>query len=303
MATPQQINREVQKGMVTLIGFKANQIIQEAALAASGEMGRQITVFAAAYNSSVRRSRATKIAGIHRRAAQQGQAAILAAYRGRNRRNPAQPYRAGAPGIWRRDSNGAMERALTSTDFFKATGTSLAFINMDAMDRAARQWYRLNFGAGPLGAATPQPGAFRLDILGQDTGVALTLRGNGPSAAYQIPAGFWTPSGSGEEFVPYGYLKAAGRSRGALNSKRQGTKKRMSLGFPGYNFLDAGMGIIATSLSRDYTLLAQSWFEEAAATNKGPVAMVVGKTEATGLLKGINRRIDALRASGLGGFG
>lgn len=301
MAMTPRIAAEVSRGSRAIVQITASKVINQAMLSASGEMGRQLAVFAAAFNSSVRRSRSTKIAGIHKRAAIQAQAAILSAYKGRNRRNPAQPYRSEAPGKWRRDSNGAMERALASTDFFRATGTQLSFINMDAMDRAARQWYRLNFGAGPAGAATPKPGAFPLQILGRNAG-QLSLRGNGPSGAYMIPAGIWRPRGAGEEFIPIGYLAEVGRTVGARNSARVATKKRMSIGFPGYNFLDAGMDDLAAGLSKGYTLLVQSWFQEAVSANTGPVAFVIGRNEASGLLPGIEKRIDMLSRRGLGGF-
>jgi hypothetical protein len=300
--TAAAVNREVARGITAMVAVTAGKVIQEAALSTSGEMGRQLAVFAAAYKSSVRRSRGTKIANIHRNAAVRAQSAILTAYRGRNRRNPAQPYRQNAPGKWKRDSNGAMERGLNSTDFFKATGAGLQFINMDSMDRAARQWYRLNFGAGPAAAATPVPGAFPLQILGQDTGLRLSLQGFGASDPFMMPAGVWKPSGGGSEFVPIGYLREVGTHAGARNAARTASKKRMSLGFPGYNFLDAGMDDLAAGLSQGYTLLAQSWFKEAATTNKGPVAFVIGKGEASGLLPGLNKRIDMLVRRGLGGF-
>lgn len=302
MAMDPRIGREVQRGINAMVQIEAAKILSETNLAMSGAMGRQLAIFAAAFNSSVRRSRGTKIANIHRNAATQAQAAILSAYRGRNRRNPVQPYRSDAPGKWKRDSNGAMERALNSTDFFKATASGLGFINMDAMDRAARQWYRLNFGAGPAGSTTPRPGAFPLQVLGRNTGLSLSLRGNTPSGAYMIPAGVWRPRGGGSEFIPIGYLAEIGRTVGARNSARVASKKRMSVGFPGYNFMDAGMDDLAAGLSKGYSLLAQSWFQEAVAANTGPVAFVATQGEATKLLPALEKRIDSLARRGLGGF-
>lgn len=283
------IGRIVADGVDTMILAEAGAIINSAAANAKGQVGKALSIFAAAYGSSVRRSRGGRIESIHRKSAQEAQAAILTAYRGRSRRNPSESYRQNAPGVWKRDSGGAMERALASPEFFKATGTRLSFIDTAVMDRGARQWYRLNFGAGPAGSATPRANAFPMQILGREAG-SLGLGGLGPSGAYAMPAGFWSPSGSGSQFTPIGYFKQSG---GAKSASHKFMKGRMSLGFPGYGFLDAGIAVLAESLGAGYSKLADEWFQEAVAKNTGPIAFVVSTDEAAALLPVFESRVEA----------
>lgn len=297
------INRQVAEGVNAIVRVQTSKVLNQAAAHVGGQAGQQLAVFAAAFNSAVRRSRSGRIQRIHRDAAIRAQSAIHSAYVNRNVRNPSSSYRENAPGKWKRDSNGAMERGLKSPEFFRATGTQLEFINKNAMDRAARQWYRLNFGAGPAGAATPQPGAFPMRILGRDSGILLSLRGNAPSKGFMIPAGIWLQNAGGSEFVPYGYMREVGRTVGARGKRRTASKKRMSIGFPGYNYLDAGIDDLAIGLGAGYTQLAAEWFREATAKNTGPVAFVISQKEASGMLPSIERNIDKLaRAGTLGRF-
>lgn len=275
------MSQEAARAINTLLTIRMGEVLAQASESITGQVGKQVSVFAAAFQSSARRSRGNRIQAIHTMAAREAQSAILTAYTSRNRRNPAQPYRDTAPGKWKRDSNGAMNRALNSPEFFKATGTQLAFVNKNVMDRSARQWYRLNFGAGPAAAATPRPGAFPMQILGRKTGLSLNLAGNGPSGAYSMPAGFFN---NGGQFTPLGYVREAGLTVTNRTAKRSFTKKRMSIGFPGYMFLDAGVRVLSASLGRGYTNLSNEWFNEAISSNTGPVAFVIRPSAAAKIL-------------------
>lgn len=64
------------------------------------------------------------------------------------------PYRQDDEGALKRYSGGKMLKALEGPGFYKADGRRLQMINPSVLDRQAKQWYRLNFGAKP--AATPE---------------------------------------------------------------------------------------------------------------------------------------------------
>lgn len=87
-----------------------------------------------------------------------------------------------------RYANGALLRALQSDSMYRATSRGLYFIDTDVLDREARQWRRLNFGAGgggPEGSMIP-PKRFPVTGLGLMIGIEPD-----PRPAFRIPRGMW----------------------------------------------------------------------------------------------------------------
>lgn len=112
-----------------------------------------------------------------------------------------QSYRIGM----NRYSGGVLKRALQSPEMFAVSAESIAFPNEDILDREAKHWYRLNFGAG----TEEQARTHVLRLWGQSSQFYV----NRPAApAFQMPIGRWgdlayngSPGGYG--FYPRGTSK------------------------------------------------------------------------------------------------
>lgn len=114
------------------------------------------------------------------------QRSLVASYAGRRYRRPIGSYRVGD-----RYSGGALARALSNPDMVKATAFGLYFINVDRLDREARHWRRLNFGAGAGGAeGIEAPGQFPVTGMGLMIGLEPD-----PRPSFTMPRGLWLSRG------------------------------------------------------------------------------------------------------------
>lgn len=127
-------------------------------------------------------------------------------------------YRAGAAEPYTRDAGGKLYAALSSSRMWSAEKNGILFINRTHLDQYARQWYRLNFGAGPRATTGRKHQRYRVRIFGQNAG-RVSLNSYRPSPRFLMPAGFWSKDGglnpiapsegrrNRDVFVPLGYLK------------------------------------------------------------------------------------------------
>jgi hypothetical protein len=139
----------------------------------------------------------------------------------------------------RRFAGGALLRAIQAKDFFRATSNGLEFINVTRLDTEAKQWKRLNFGAG--GKAGASPG--RSEVRWSGMVVAQLGLAPDPRPAFKIPKGYWI---NGNDFYPRGEAPK-GSTKGA---RRQGAK--ITEGIVASNFLDAGVRRIANEFPLEY---------------------------------------------------
>lgn len=175
---------------------------------------------------------------------------IIKAYK-RQKRGPS-GYRADMRGKMRRYAGGRMLNALErQSNIFEATARGITFLpNVAQLDREAKQWYRLNFGAQPnFGRG---PGRFDVSI----SNIFLFSLGfeQGPSEPFRIPRGFWIEGGVAVEAGAPGtsayYPARAAKSKLGLNRGRTKEEqaenkffggRQQARGITAEHFLDAGL--------------------------------------------------------------
>lgn len=174
-------------------------------------------------------------------------AAVLTSYRRHTRRPGNALY---GPQRFNREAHGALDRALADPgNIFKATAEGVEFVNAVGLTRDAKQWARLNYGAGARGRGALAPFEVRFSNLVLD---AVGLE-EGPRPAFGIPNGRWldaegnrvggdASSRGAHAFFPGGNKGARGIA-GA---------KRTTKGITGWNFLDAGVTAFALEFSGVY---------------------------------------------------
>ena len=180
----------------------------------------------------------------------------------------------GASGYRPRDrySGGKLRGALNDPEFFMATSDGLSFINVGLLNDRAVQWARLNFGAGPRGRGSRRS----FDVVMSNMVVASFGLNEPARPGFFIPKGyFWrdgapvrpqSPASSpGAAF----YLAGTGPRRGR-NSVRGAdaegatfnamVDRQYTRGIEARNFLDAGIGVMARRLPREYLGLINNMF-------------------------------------------
>lgn len=214
------------------------------------------------------------------------------------------PYRSSAPDPYNRFSGGKLISALSSKQMYRASYDGLEFINQPFLDKNARQWKRLQYGAGPAKGykvhGRNRPSATRMVFFGKSVGT-LGLKG-AVQPNFNIPIGVFNSEG----FTPISYAKKQSekakklksnesKSVRAFGAQLEGSVRRsialpadgtryqrgQAILWPGgpsrsgiaaQHFLDAGVSMVAklapAGNERLITLLAQ----EALEAGTGPLA-------------------------------
>jgi len=219
------------------------------------------------------------------------------------------PYRLNAPDRWKRYGGGALERALGSSNMYRVTYDGIAFGDFDWLDSQAKQWYRLNFGAGKRArsASADRPRARRLKIFAQDTGLSIDLKGWKPSAAFRMPSHLWfdgtkpvranMASRGTHELVPWRYIEYFNGTERFQKLMGPGAEVRVpydsqfTAGIEPRNFLDAGVAYIGGALPAAYEKLIGEWIKDAKSST-GPLTKAgVSKSKAAKFLTAYNKLI------------
>lgn len=171
-----------------------------------------------------------------------------------------------------RYSNGRMRTALGSAQQLnKVDDTGIALFNKRWLDKNARQWYRLNFGALPLSSTTPNQGTIKM--FNKTASKRISLAGYGPSEAFFVPQtltgrGIWSSKalprtnlralrGSNISDGSGGFLYVVGPNfKGSFRPK-------VSKGIRGARFLDAGVRNLNNSYGPALTNLFRKWDRDA----------------------------------------
>lgn len=217
------------------------------------------------------------------------------------------PYRASE-----RYSGGRLRRALNSPLQASAAVNGVSFLNETLLDNAAKQWARLNFGAGPRANTAPRGlgGAVRTPDLSlkffsavlADSGVAVgkLTHPYGPKGAFKIPTGLWLDDTSkviapnmsrrGQDyFFPskniYATLKKArSENKGKKIIIRNYQIGKVTQGVAAWGFIEAGL----SSLSRNFPAANAAWMlqifreaqSESGAGIPGKLAIPMDRTNA-----------------------
>jgi hypothetical protein len=190
----------------------------------------------------------SEVEKVHRQVAADANAAISSAYESSLKGTP--PYRTSALQPRNRRYAGGILRDILESDFVTYDAQGIYIGNRERLDAGARQWQRLNYGAG--GAAGG--GAHVYAIKWSNINLFLEEPG-GARPAFRIPGGQWF----GQEFYPTSELKAMDRvtqrtgRRFGLEGGGRIQEPRMTRGIRGTHWLAAGLQVVAESIPAGYT--------------------------------------------------
>ena len=190
-------------------------------------------------------------------------------YDNRQPKMGSKTYRNQDPGAfrYRRYSGGKLAKALQSPQFIKSNKSGVIF-NWSALDKAAPQWYRINFGAKP-GKKAPFVNFQPMRFFKVQSDAKVTVADFPQSRRFRIPEGYWSntaaakttgtrlaaPSGSmGRNFYP-GALKPK-PNRGVYLEEGRFTK-----GIDGTGFLNKSISYINTQYPRRVERLILDWLD------------------------------------------
>lgn len=258
-------------------------ILNQAVAQTTGEISLVLQTFSKTMEKEYRNRRG-RLTAMHRDIGLQAQQKVITAYGSRVNKKGTPGYRANASGRYKRYAGGKMLQALQDPNFFTASALGIGFINQSVLDRKAKQWYRLNFGAGPRGnSGAFKAKEYRLKFF-QETVGSVSLKGMQPSGTYFLPKGFFVnPSGQsqglgksrGDIFVP---IKS---SSARTVQKKGGRAKKSNIwaggpsqGFGGFHFFDPGIAHIARTWPTASLGVLNEWIDEASVAATGPVAKI-----------------------------
>lgn len=241
--------------MLARVPIQIVRLAEQRIAEGTGEALEKFAALIRALKQEVERSPA-QLAELHTFVAALAVDAVIQAYERsvRQERNPLYNRRTNRMG------EGALKRGLAKI----ATGDAeaLHFMTAEALaelDSVAKQWARLNFGAGSVG--DPANIRYPIDVFGRNVGSIGTQAQARPS--FGLPAGVWLngdgqavlggTAGAGDAFFP-------ARSQSRSNGLQVFTPTR---GIVARNFLQAGMEVIAAELGPAYQGLIASWMEQA----------------------------------------
>lgn len=210
---------------------------------------------------------------VHQRIAENAQNATLAAYDGRDRKGP-RAYRTDDTGNNRRYAGGALRRALAAPDFYRATQNGIAFGNVSVLNKEARHWARIAFGAGAIGTGAHSSFAVRWSNL-----VVASLGLDVPARpAFTIPRGYFYAPGTKQvqragtpgtgEFYPVGSRKPGTRGRPTIQGRM------LTRGIEGTDFFSPGLRVIATELPIGYGQIYRRVWNDSARRTRAQISGV-----------------------------
>lgn len=221
-------------GASHMIALDVNRAFVEGMAVATAKTSKQLTALGRAVAKGAVSN--NKTAQINRRIAVAAKNATVNSYVAYRRKGVAS-YRQGE-GRHPRDSGGALRDALRSEKMIHSDATTISFINKEHLNASARQWARLNYGAGPRGMASPQSRPFPMRV--SNTVVADIGIGGRPSRAFTIPRGYFIEGAF--------YLPGEGPHPGQVDVAR----RSVTQGIRAEHFLDNGLAMIARRFWPEY---------------------------------------------------
>jgi hypothetical protein len=225
--------------------------VAAALFTATSATAKTVAAFATGVRDGVP-SLGTEIEKVNAQVAQVVRAAIVEAYEASLLGTPA--YRTEALRARnRRYAGGILREVLSSESFVSYDSRGLYIGNTAELDSRARQWRRLNYGAGGRAGG----GAEDVELRWSNQLFFLEEPG-AARPAFRIPAGVWF----GREFYPTSELQDRSRlashvggrsSRAAAGRGGVAQRPRMTRGIRGTHWLAAGLRAAAENLPQGYT--------------------------------------------------
>lgn len=254
-----------------LIAVMAKIEVQDAVKQTSAEASTQLAQWVKrSFSNSLKSSEfRSRLETMHEELGEVARKEMLRAYKAGKKRG-RQPYRQADVGKLKRYSAGQMEKGLNSDRLIVTSAKGIGF-NFIELDKYAKQWARLNFGAAPAGSKEVQeekvkifrrnlsdspnlskfgarPGFMVPDsrrVIGVGSGKASPIT---PSAASIVR----TPRGSYIYVYPY---KTKGLSK-------RGFKPKKSKGIVGWRFLDKGIAKMNKEYGKKLTSVLEQYIKD-----------------------------------------
>ena len=338
------IKAAAEQGLAQYQNISIDSVTKRMVAQASGEVAEALLIFGESLRYKYSSDREYEMRRIHYNAATAAQEAMVARYLKIVDARSIKGYRKNAKGKWKRYSGNQMLKAISSPSFFRASKDGILWGLKDPLDRAAPQWYRLNYGAGPRGSGNRAQQAFP----GDPSGLNLIPKSFVASAQYVMPKGVFgdigimkrginerqtlqkvditkarggfkynrkkKKFGSPLEFGPAAFVEGKPYDFGPgvnidtlpfhplgyvldqiPNYKGPVTGRRLSRGFAGAFFIEAGLRRMGRVLPASYKGLMRKWLREAAAqTPSGPISKVIDTPTANTYLRAVETNIDAI---------
>lgn len=238
--------------VATVLANAASQRIADAFTAVAAEGGKATSSVLKSLTDSFRSGLfAADFRDVHQAVGELAQGAVIQAYESRAGVGPS-GYRRNAGGSGKRYAGGALRRALSSPAFFTATSHGLSFGNISVLNKEAKHWARIAYGAAPAGSGAHS----RFDVRwGSLVAASLGIEAS-PRPAFTIPRGFFVapggsraqvagPPGTGE-FYPLG-----ARKKGIKGNLTIG-RRTVTRGIQGTDFFSPGLRVIAREIPTGY---------------------------------------------------
>jgi len=250
--------------------FDVRLIMSEVAASTNTQLARSMGRWAKTMDSKASKARDTELRKVNKVTANAARNAAISAYESSGI-GDGPSYRQNDKGKLRRYSSGAMERAMRQPSFAEGDSRGIRFINKEAMDRAAAQWYRLNFGAAPRGSKNPSVGSMK--FFGRASSQRAEFTGFKPSQGFKIPqggVGFWSNTISSTSTGKFKPTRGRGKAfyirtrktqiiSGRGIPRVQLIRNKTTNGIQGKRFLDAGAKAINETYPRLITEMIRGW--------------------------------------------
>lgn len=248
------------------IELDTNAIVEALAAGSSTKLAKWAQEAFPRSGESARSDLAAIIRNVNSGLAEDVRKEIGKAYRAGKKRG-RRPYRMGDTGSLKRYSDGQMDKGIAASGFIQSSDRGI-FINMSILDSYAKQWARLNFGAG--GKGSKERKEEKIQIFRQKLQDSPSLRQIGSRPGFRVPptkravgvssasAYAVTPgprSIAQSAAGPYLYLFPY-KSKGL--PKRRFTSKQ-SKGIRGWRFIDHGVSYMNKEYGSRLTAELNKW--------------------------------------------
>lgn len=318
-----QLKKNVDEGVNFAVSLSNRDVIQAAAHGANQDVAQTIGIIGRVYRQAVD-NKWIQVSKINRQVANQAIADMLKRYdevhKQRPRGSSNAPYRQNE-----RFTGGLLRAALASPLQAQATVDGVTFLNTSLLDATAKQWARLNFGAGPrAGARRGQSGSsysllsrgdrrfsatseFFESAVGESLPAFNTKLPYSPKGAFYMPTGIFlegtktVPANRARKgqdaFLTFDGLSDASKRKVAFSSGL--SKKKLTQGVAAWGFIEAGVESLAYNLPRaNRAFMLQIFRESQAQVGAGlPAKLAITPTQVGAAITILERTKSNLLAS------
>lgn len=281
-----------------------NDVVKQLSAQSSTELSNWVKKsFSNSLKSSEFRNR---LDNMHKELADIARKEMIRSYKAGKKRG-REPYRQGDTGALKRYSNGQMDKGLNSGGLITANASGISF-NFSVLDKYAKQWARLNFGASPRGSKPVKEE--KIKVFRRNFSDSPTLSKFGARPGFAVPSKFGslavgsskaypvTPSVRSIVQSPRGSYIYVYRGKGLSN---RGFRKA-SAGILGWRFLDKGIAKMNVEYGRKLTAVINGYINDGGKKSQGTKTKTVIVKPSGAVLFNRSTRAQAQNRDAFGRF-